>query len=95
MYRIMQQPEPGDDVLATGETHSVREFVERAFLHVNRTIEWQGAGVDELGVDARSGEVLVRIDPRYFRPTEVDVLLGDSRRLAGCWAGSTRLPFLT
>jgi GDPmannose 4,6-dehydratase len=64
-------------VLATGETHSVREFVELAFAETGRTIRWQGGGTDEIGVDAASGKVLVRIDPRYFRPTEVDLLLGD------------------
>src|SRR4051794_9497414 len=77
MFRIMQQEEPDDYVLATGETHSVREFIELAFAKVGRTIEWQDAGVEEVGMDARSGDVLVRIDPRYFRPTEVDLLLGD------------------
>lgn len=77
MWRILQQPEPEDFVLATGETHAVREFVELAFAEVGCTIRWQGQGVDEVGVDANSGEVLVRIDPRYFRPTEVDLLLGD------------------
>ncbi|MCW5700431.1 MAG: GDP-mannose 4,6-dehydratase [Rhodospirillales bacterium] len=77
MWRILQQPDPDDYVLATGEMHSVREFVELAFKHVNRAIEWRGKGVDETGVDANTGDVLVRIDPRYFRPTEVEQLLGD------------------
>jgi GDPmannose 4,6-dehydratase len=77
IWLMLQQPEPGDYVLATGEQHSVREFVERAFACVGRTIEWAGEGVDEVGVDARTGEDLVRIDPRYFRPTEVEALLGD------------------
>lgn len=80
MWRILQQDEPGDYVLATGETHSVREFVELAFAHAGRTIEWRGAGVDETGVDAETGEELVAIDPRYFRPTEVDLLLGDASK---------------
>ncbi|MEE1568585.1 MAG: GDP-mannose 4,6-dehydratase, partial [Alphaproteobacteria bacterium] len=66
-----------DFVLATGESHSVREFVELAFTHIGRTIAWSGEGVGEQGKDAESGEVLVRIDPRYFRPTEVDNLRGD------------------
>ena len=78
MWMILQQPEPDDYVLATGEQHSVREFVELAFAEVGRTIEWRGSGIDETGVDAKSGEELVRIDPRYFRPTEVDELLGDA-----------------
>jgi GDPmannose 4,6-dehydratase len=77
MWRILQQTEPDDYVLATGETHSVREFVELAFSKVGRRIEWCGKGVDEVGVDARNGDALVRIDSRYFRPTEVDLLLGD------------------
>ena len=77
MWLMLQQPEPGDYVLATGEAHSVREFVERAFGCVGRTIVWRGKGVDEVGDDAKTGEELVRIDPRYFRPTEVDELRGD------------------
>jgi GDPmannose 4,6-dehydratase len=77
MWRMLQQDEPDDYVLATGETHSVREFVELAFAEVGRSVEWSGAAQDEIGRDAKSGQVLVRIDPRYFRPTEVDLLLGD------------------
>lgn len=77
MWLMLQQPEPDDYVLATGETHSVREFLEAAFKEVGRTIEWQGKGVDEKGLDGRTGEVLVEIDPAYFRPTEVELLLGD------------------
>ena len=77
MWRIVQQDRPDDYVLATGETHSVREFVELAFAEVGRTIIWNGEGVDETGLDSKTGAVLVRIDPRYFRPTEVDLLIGD------------------
>ncbi|MEQ8735456.1 MAG: GDP-mannose 4,6-dehydratase [Rhodospirillaceae bacterium] len=77
MWRIVQQAEPDDYVLATGETHTVRSFVELAFAEIGRTITWQGKGVDEKGLDAASGDVLVEIDPRYFRPTEVELLLGD------------------
>ncbi len=77
MWRMLQQDEPGDYVLATGETHSVREFVELAFQRVGRLLRWEGAGPDEVGRDAKSGRVLVRVDPEYFRPTEVDLLLGD------------------
>ena len=77
MWRIVQQDEPGDYVLATGETHSVREFIELAFGHIGTAIRWQGAGVEEKGLDEASGRVLVEVDPRYFRPTEVDLLLGD------------------
>jgi len=77
MWLILQQDKPDDYVLATGESHSVREFVEKAFAHIGRTIAWRGSGVAEKGVDQATGEVLVEIDPRYFRPTEVDALLGD------------------
>ncbi|MEO0501397.1 MAG: GDP-mannose 4,6-dehydratase [Pseudomonadota bacterium] len=77
MWRILQADEPEDWVLATGETHSVREFVELAFAETGNNIVWEGEGVDEIGRDDASGRVLVRIDPRYFRPTEVDLLLGD------------------
>ena len=80
MWLMMQQPEPGDYVLATGETHSVREFVELSFRHVGRTIEWRGEGRDEKGIDTRNGQVLVEVDPSYFRPTEVDLLLGDATK---------------
>ncbi len=77
MWRIVQHDKPEDFVLATGEGHSVREFVELAFEHTGRTLAWSGKGVDEQGADAETGEVLVRIDSRYFRPTEVDNLRGD------------------
>jgi GDPmannose 4,6-dehydratase len=77
MWRILQQPEPDDYVLATGETHSVREFVEKAFAQIGVHIAWEGVGVEEKGLDAGSGRVLVQVDPRYFRPTEVDLLVGD------------------
>jgi GDPmannose 4,6-dehydratase len=77
MWRILQHPEPDDYVLATGETRAVREFVEKAFAQTGVTVHWKGAGVDEQGIDAKSGRVLVRVDPRYFRPTEVDLLIGD------------------
>jgi len=86
MWRIVQQPEPDDYVLATGEAHSVRELTELAFSKVGRSIAWQGVGLDEVGIDTGSGEIVVRIDPRYFRPTEVDLLLGDpskARRVLG------------
>jgi GDPmannose 4,6-dehydratase len=77
MWMMLQQDEPDDYVLATGEKHAVREFVERAFDYVGRPIAWRGKGVDETGIDAKTGQILVEIDPRYFRPTEVDLLLGD------------------
>ena len=77
MHRILQADVPDDFVLATGETHSVRELVELAFAEVDRRIEWRGEGVEETGIDCRSGKAVVRIDPNYFRPTEVDLLIGD------------------
>ena len=77
MWLMLQQDIPDDYVLATGETHSVREFVEKAFAHIGRRIEWHGTGRDEKGLEAGSGRPLVEIDPRYFRPTEVDFLCGD------------------
>jgi GDPmannose 4,6-dehydratase len=77
MWLMLQQDEPDDYVIATGETHSVREFVELAFREVGIGIDWQGQGVDEVGVDRASGNVLIEVDPRYYRPTEVDILIGD------------------
>ena len=80
MHRILQADAPDDFVLATGETRSVREFVELAFAEVGRSIEWRGKGVEETGVDRKSGKTVVRIDPTYFRPTEVDLLIGDASK---------------
>lgn len=80
MHMILQAARPEDFVLATGEAHSVREFVELAFAEVDRAIEWRGKGVDEVGIDRKSGKTLVRIDPTYFRPTEVDLLIGDASK---------------
>ncbi|GJL96480.1 MAG: GDP-mannose 4,6-dehydratase [Hyphobacterium sp.] len=77
MWRIVQHHSAEDWVLATGETHSVREFVEHAFLETGKSIVWHGEGIDEVGKDAETGQILVRIDPRYFRPTEVELLIGD------------------
>ena len=96
MWRIVQQPEADDYVLATGEAHSVREFVDLAFSKVGRKIEWKGNGVDEVGIDSANGEPLVRIDSRYFRPTEVDLLLGDAskaHRILG-WQHTVTFPEL-
>jgi GDPmannose 4,6-dehydratase len=80
MWMMLQQPEPDDYVLATGTAHSVREFAELAFAEVGRQIVWKGGGADEVGLDARTAETLVRVDPRYFRPTEVSVLQGDASK---------------
>ncbi len=77
MWMMLQQDQPDDYVIATGEMHSVREFIEKAFAEVGRPIEWQGKEVDEVGIDTTTGKTVVRIDPRYFRPAEVEQLLGD------------------
>jgi GDPmannose 4,6-dehydratase len=93
MWLMLQQEQPDDYVLATGETHSVRSFVEKAFRKVGIGLEWRGEGVNEKGVDASSGRVLVEVDPRYFRPTEVDLLVGDpskAREKLG-WHHETKL----
>jgi GDPmannose 4,6-dehydratase len=85
-WLMLQQSEPQDFVIATGEQHSVREFVERAGQHLGMNIVWSGSGIDEIGIDTRSQKVVVRVDSRYFRPTEVDALLGDAskaRRVLG------------
>lgn len=81
MWLMLQQQTPDDYVVATGETHSVREFVELAFENIGITIVWSGDGLAEVGTDAATGKVLVRIDERYFRPTEVDFLQGDASKI--------------
>ena len=80
MWLILQQPKPDDYVLATGEAHSVREFVEKAFACTGRKIVWQGKGESERGVEVGTGRILVEVDPRYFRPTEVDYLVGNAAK---------------
>jgi GDPmannose 4,6-dehydratase len=80
MWRVLQQERPDDYVLATGLTHSVRFFVERAFRHIGVRLAWEGEGVRERGVDAKTGRVRVEVDPRYFRPTEVNLLVGDASK---------------
>ena len=77
MWLILQQPEPDDFVIATGEYHTVREFCTLAFKHAGINLQWQGEGIDEKGIDTATGKVLVEVDPKYFRPTEVEQLLGD------------------
>ncbi|QTA84947.1 GDP-mannose 4,6-dehydratase [Desulfonema magnum] len=77
MWMMLQQDEPDDFAIATGEAHSVREFVEKAFLEIGVEIVWEGSGVDEVGKDAATGRTFVQVEPRYFRPTEVEFLLGD------------------
>tara|TARA_Y100001970_G_scaffold294370_1_gene451942 strand:+ start:43375 stop:44445 length:1071 start_codon:yes stop_codon:yes gene_type:complete len=91
MWKILQQDVPDDYVLATGETHSVREFVELAFSQIGRTIVWEGNGVEEIGRDSQTGSKLIEVDARYFRPSEVDILLGDpskAKEILG-WVHST------
>ena len=96
MWRILQQPEADDYVLATGEAHSVREFVECAFAEVGVEIGWKGAGIEERGFDRKNGRCLIAIDPRYFRPTEVDLLLGDPSKAFKTlgWKHTTTFPQL-
>ncbi|AXK79075.1 GDP-mannose 4,6-dehydratase [Pseudolabrys taiwanensis] len=93
MWTILQQDKPDDYVLATGETHTVREFIERAFAVVGRAIRWWGEGVDEVGFDVKTGKELIKIDPGYFRPTEVDVLLGDPSKARNVLGWSHKVAF--
>ncbi|HWL71328.1 MAG TPA: GDP-mannose 4,6-dehydratase [Geminicoccus sp.] len=96
MWLMLQQDEPDDYVLATGQTNTVRSFVEKAFAHVGVTLDWQGEGVDEKGICRKTGKVLVQVDPRYFRPTEVDLLIGNpekARRKLG-WKHETDMDAL-
>ena len=80
MWRMLQQDKPDDFVIATGEVHSVRQFIEFAFREVGIRIQWQGSGINEQGIDEATSDVLVAIDPRYFRPTEVEFLQGDAAK---------------
>ena len=80
MWLMLQQSQPDDFVLATGESHSVREFIERAFAEVGRKVSWRGSGDDEVGIDSSTGQTLVKVDRRYMRPTEVDALQGDASK---------------
>jgi len=92
MWLMMQQDQPDDYVVSTGETHTVREFVEKAFAVVGKTITWKGAHVDEVGVD-EDGEVRVRVDARYFRPTEVALLLGNCSKIKKNLGWSCKVKF--
>jgi len=80
MWKMLQAPAPGDYVVSTGETHSVREFVEAAFGALGMELNWSGSGAEEEGKDRATGKVIVRVDPKFFRPTEVDLLIGDSAK---------------
>jgi GDPmannose 4,6-dehydratase len=96
MWRILQQDTPDDYVLATGVTHTVRHFCDLAFAEAGITLEWRGTGVEEVGIDRASGRTLVRVDPEYFRPTEVDLLIGNAakaQRKLG-WTHTVELPEL-
>ena len=93
MWMMLQQPEGDDYVLATGEVHSVREFVELAFAEVGRAIEWKGTEADEVGYDKKTGDALVKIDPRYYRPTEVDLLHGDPSKAKKKLGWTHKTPF--
>jgi GDPmannose 4,6-dehydratase len=96
MWLMLQQKEPQDFVIATGKTRSVREFCERAFHRAEIAIEWRGQGLEERGIDRATGRVLVEVDPRYLRPTEVDALLGDpgKARMKLGWRASTTFELL-
>jgi GDPmannose 4,6-dehydratase len=93
MWLMLQQPEAQDYVIATGETHSVREFVELAFKGAGYDIEWSGKGVDEIAIDKNSGKTIVRIDPRFYRPAEVDFLVGDYTRAKKLFGWSPKTTF--
>ena len=80
MWLMLQQEEADDLVIATGETHTVREFIEESAKHIDIEIKWSGEGVDEIGIDTKTGKTIIRINPSYFRPTEVDLLIGDTRK---------------
>jgi GDPmannose 4,6-dehydratase len=92
---MLQQEQPDDYVIATGETHSVREFVELAFKHAGIDIIWCGTGLEEKGIDSVSGREIVHIDPRYFRPAEVDLLLGDPSKAKGKLGWTSETSFET
>jgi len=93
MWLMLQQQQPDDFVIATGETHTVRELVVEAFQHVGITITWVGAGEDEVGKDKSTGKTLVRIDPKYYRPTEVDLLLGNPNKAKTVLGWSPKITF--
>ncbi|MDK2831282.1 MAG: GDPmannose 4,6-dehydratase [Methanolobus sp.] len=93
MWLMLQQDEPDDYVIATGETHSVREFVELAFREIGIDIKWEGNGVDEIGFDSSTGDVLIEVDQRYYRPTEVDLLLGNPMKAKEKLGWESKLDF--
>ena len=93
MWLMLQQDEPDDYVLATNETHSVREFAEEAADHLGFELVWKGKGLNERGIDAKTGKTIIEIDSRYFRPTEVDVLLGDYAKAKAKLGWEPRIKF--
>jgi GDPmannose 4,6-dehydratase len=80
MWLMLQQDTPDDYVIATGETHTIREFAEKAFAHLGMNIAWEGEHEREIGIDTVSNKTVIRIDPRHYRPTEVDILIGDASK---------------
>ncbi len=80
MWRMLQQDEPEDFVLATGKTYTIREFAEKAARYVGYELEWQGEGLEEKGIDKKTGKIIIEIDPKYFRPAEVELLIGDASK---------------
>lgn len=93
MWRMLQQDKAEDYVLATGETHSIKEMAELAFGHVGVTLEWKGEGADEIGIDKATGKTIIEVDPRYFRPTEVDLLVGDASKAKEDLGWEATIPF--
>jgi len=93
MWMMLQNPTPGDYVIATGETHSVRELVERAFKCIGVTIAWEGKEENEIGKDKETGIVRVRVDPKYYRPTEVDILLGNPAKAKRVFGWEAKITF--
>lgn len=93
MWLMLQQEKPDDYVIATNETRTVREFVETAFSHIGITIEWKGQGVDEVGINKSTGKVVIKINPQFFRPAEVDVLLGNPAKAENKLGWKREIPF--
>lgn len=95
MWLILQQDQPDDFVIATGEQYSVRQFIEAAGAELGMNIEWRGKGIDEVGVDSESGTEIISVDPRYFRPTEVETLIGDPTKAREVLGWQAKTPFLS
>jgi GDPmannose 4,6-dehydratase len=93
MWMMLQQEQPDDYVISTGETHSVREFIEKAFALRGFDIKWKGEGVNEIGYDKNSGRELIFVDPKYFRPTEVDLLIGDASKARDTFGWTPKITF--